>query len=142
MATTTTRKPASSNGTEAGKTPLQMLLAKSNTKQVLKLYIEDEEGQKQEIALTFTSIGSKAYDKLVAKHPATAEQRLDGATYNPDTFCPALIAVCLTDPEMTESQAKQLWNSDTWSRGDLMAIFGAAMKVNNQGVDIPFTERD
>lgn len=141
MTTTTAKKTAASaNGVE--KTPLQMLLAKRNNKRTLKLYIEDEDGEKQEISLTFTSIGSKAYDKLVSKHPPTAEQRLDGATYNPDTFAPALVSVCMTDPEITEAQAKQLWTSETWSRGDLMAMFGTAVGVNNQGSDIPFTERD
>lgn len=142
MATTTAKKTAESNGTGEGKTALQLLLSKQNTKRVLKLYITDENGEPQEIELTFTSIGSKAYDKLVAKHPPTAEQRLEGSTYNPDTFIPALISVCMTDPEMSDAQAKQLWTSESWSRGDLMAIFGAAMGVNNQGVDVPFSERD
>jgi hypothetical protein len=140
--TRTPRKTAASkaNGEEAP-SKLHQLLHKAPTTKTLPLFFEDEEGEKHEIELKFVSIGAKAYDKLAAKHPPTVEQRLEGSTFNTETFAPALIAACCVDPEMSETEAKQLWNSDTWSRGDRLSIYRAAVEVNNAGMDIPFSER-
>jgi hypothetical protein len=46
------------------------------------------------------------------------------------------------DPEITPEQAKQIWNSDDWSRGDVMVLFRNAVELNNRGLDIPFSEGD
>ena len=55
------------------------------------IYLDSEDG-KQELTLLYQAIGATAYDKLIAKHPPTAEQRVEGSSFNIDTFAPALIA--------------------------------------------------
>lgn len=120
---------------------VDMLLNKPRATQELTLYIKDDNGDEHEVTMLFQSIGAKDYDKLVSKHPPTAEQRSQGATFNMDTFAPALISTCLVEPEMSQAEAKQLWASPDWSRGDLMALFRTAVDINNQGIDIPFNAR-
>ena len=82
----------------------------------------------------------REYDKLVAKHPPKPEQRAEGSSFDIDTFAPALIAAVCVDPEMSEKDAKDIWNSPAWSRGDLMVLFRNAVELNNRGLDIPFSE--
>lgn len=109
------------------------------TKEVV-LAVPDSDGQVIEYVFTMRAIGSKAYDVLVAVHPPTADQKKDQMTYNPDTFGPALIAACSVSPSLTPNEAKELWDSDEWSRGEVMALFSAAVEVNSKGLDVPFTE--
>jgi len=92
-----------------------------------------------EVELTYTAIGAGAYDKLVGKYPPTTEQRADGASFNLDTFAPALISAVCTDPVMTYKDAKEIWDSDEWSRGECMTLWRKAIELCNRGFDIPFT---
>lgn len=106
------------------------------------IYLLNEDGGKDEVTLKYQAIGAQAYDKLVAKHPPKPEQRAEGASFNMDTFAPALIAACCLEPEMSGEDAKAIWTSDDWSRGDLMVLFRNAVELNNRGIDIPFSESD
>jgi len=117
---------------------LDLMKGKSRAKKTFSLYLKDDNGEEQEVSLTFQAIGMKEYDKLVSKHPPKAEDRVEGASFNMDTFAPALIAACSVDPEMEESDAKEIWDSPGWSRGDLMVLFREAVDLNNRGLDIPF----
>ena len=119
---------------------LDLLKGKSRAKETFSIYIADEDGEQQEVTLTFQAIGALEYDKLVSKHPPKADQRVEGASFNIDTFAPALIAKVSKDPEMSEEDAVEIWNSPEWSRGDLMVLFRHAVELNNRGVDIPFSE--
>lgn len=118
---------------------LDLMKGKSRAKETFSIYINDDTGEQQEISLTFQAIGAVEYDKLVSKHPPKAEQRVEGASFDIDSFAPALIARCSVDPEMTEKDAKEIWESPEWSRGDLMVLFRRAVELNNRGVDIPFS---
>lgn len=111
----------------------------SRTKEVV-LAVPDADGNVVELVFTMRAIGSKGYDTLVSVHPPTGEQKKEGAGYNPDTFGPALISACSLDPKLTPNEAKELWDSDEWSRGEVMALFTAAVEVNSKGLDVPFTE--
>ena len=124
------------------KATLDHLKKKTRARETFSIFIADEDGQPQELTLTYQAIGAQEYDKLVRKHPPTAEQRVEGASFNIDSFGPALIAKSCLEPEMTEADAKELWNSPEWSRGDLMVLFRHAVDLNNRGVDIPFTAND
>jgi hypothetical protein len=117
---------------------LDLLKGKSRAKETFTIYLTDENGEQQEVKLTYQAIGAREYDRLVAKHPPTAEQRVDGANFNIDTFAPALISRVCVDPDMTEKDAKEIWESPEWSRGDLMVLFRHAVELNNRGLDIPF----
>lgn len=103
------------------------------------LKVPDEDGEIIEFVVTLKAVGSKAYDDLVAKHPPTREQKADGGTHNPDTFGPALISACSFEPSMTPNEAAELWNSEDWSRGEVMELFMAAVEVCSKGLDVPFT---
>ncbi len=121
---------------------LDLLLNKKPATSTFSLFLTDGDGEQVEVTMTYKAIGATAYDKLVAKHPPKAEQRVEGASFNIDTFAPALIAACCVEPELTMEQAKQLWESEDWSRGDVMVLFSRAVQLNNKGIDIPFNVTD
>lgn len=124
---------------EASKTAtLDLLKSKKRARETFSLFLLDEDGEQQEVQMTFQSIGARAYDKLVSKHPPKADERVEGASFHLDTFAPALIAACAVDPEMTPQDATEIWESEDWSRGDLMVLFTKAVSINNRGIDIPF----
>jgi hypothetical protein len=119
---------------------LDLLKNKRRAETRFSIYVTDTDGEQQEVELHFRAIGAQEYDKLVSKHPPKPEQRIEGAAFNIDTFAPALIARCAVEPEMSEKDAKEIWDSPDWSRGDLMVLFRNAVDLNNRGVDIPFSE--
>ena len=41
---------------------------------------------------------------------------------------------------MSHEDALEIWESEAWSRGDLMVLFRNAVELNNRGLDIPFNE--
>ena len=116
---------------------LDKLLSKRRATTTFQVMIDDEE-----LDITFQSIGAAAYDKLVSKNPPTAAQRVDGASFNMDTFAPALISACSVTPELSPEDAKAIWESEDWSRGELMVLFRNAVEINNKGFNIPFSETD
>lgn len=91
------------------------------------------------VDIKFRAIGTAAYDRLMSKYPPTAQQRKDGLVYDLNRFAPALFHYCMVEPEMSLAEAQELWNSDSWNRGELSSLFMAAVEVNNKGMDIPFT---
>lgn len=116
------------------------LQAKPKRTKDVVLRIPDADGDIVELVVTLKAIGSKAYDDLMAKHPPTGEQKKDNAQYNPETFGPALIAACSWEPRMTPNEVIEIWNSDDWSRGEVMELFVASIEVCSKGLDVPFTE--
>lgn len=120
---------------------LDLLKNKKKAIKKFSLYLTDDDGEQVEVELTFQALGSKEYDKLVAKFPPKPEQRMEGAAFDADKFAPALISACSVEPEMTLEDAQEIWTSDAWSRGDLMALFRTAVELNNRGIDIPFSEQ-
>jgi hypothetical protein len=129
MSTANTRRPA---------TFKDLLHKPARTKEVV-LKVPDNDGNIIEYIVTLRAIGSKTYDVLVGMHPPTAEQKKEGAAYNPDTFGPALISACAITPLITPNEAKELWESEEWSRGEVMELFVAAVEVCSKGLDVPFT---
>lgn len=86
---------------------------------------------------TFRGIGRARYEALVDKHPPTLEQRtkakatgMGELAWNHDTFPPALVAACVTEPAMTEEQVAQLWASEDWNQAELVTLLNAAIEVN------------
>lgn len=116
---------------------LDLLKSKSRARDTFTIYI-DSDGTKQEVELTFQAIGATEYDKLVSKHPPKAEQRVDGASFDIDSFGPDLIHKVSLEPDISLKDAQEIWNSPDWSRGDVMVLFRKAVELNNRGVDIPF----
>jgi hypothetical protein len=118
---------------------LDQLVNKPRSTTEFSLFLNDGDGGSNEVTLKYQAIGMRAYDRLVAKHPPKPEQRAEGASFDIDSFAPALIAACSVDPEITPTEAKQIWDSEDWSRGDVMVLFRNAVELNNRGLDIPFS---
>ena len=108
---------------------LDALLGKRKQERELVLVINDEE-----LSFHFKAIGAQEYDKLLAKHPPTMDQRADGAVYNINSFAPALLAKVCDDPELDPDEWDKVWRSPEWGRGELMQIFGTAVQVCNTGL--------
>lgn len=118
---------------------IDLLKNKPRASTEFTLYITDEDGNQNEVTLKYRAIGMREYDKLVSKHPPKPEQRVDGASFDIDSFAPALISAVCVEPEISPEDAKEIWNSPEWSRGDLMVLFRNAVELNNRGLDIPFS---
>lgn len=143
MATATAAKveeSRSKQSSDSKRATLDLLKTKARSTMEFSLFINDADGEKIEVTLKYQSIGARDYDKLVAKHPPKNEQRAEGSSFNIDTFAPALIASCCIEPEMSREDAQAIWDSEDWSRGDLMVLFRNAIELNNRGIDIPFSD--
>jgi hypothetical protein len=99
-----------------------------------------EAAEPEMVYFTFQSLGRKTFDALVDKHPSTPAQKEearkngldDNLQFNIDTFPIAIITACCIDPDLTEDDVKQLWDSDEWNSAELTSLFNAALSVNQQ----------
>lgn len=110
---------------------------KSKKRRTSKVTVEVDGEQ---LELLFEAISYKELDSLQAKHPPTQAQRIEGAAYNRNTFPPALVAACSVEPKISEAEARDIWQSDDWSSGELTTLFQAVSDLCLRGLDIPFTE--
>lgn len=101
---------------------------------------DGEDGEGEEWTLLFRAIGSAEYDRLITKFPPTADQRREGMSYDVDRFGPTLLSKVCVDPVLTVEDARAIWTSDEWNRGELGALFTAAVEICNRGFDLPPTE--
>jgi hypothetical protein len=129
---TAAQQEQSKTDKERTRDTLGLLKSKKRKTSELAISINDEP-----ITLKFQAISSTELDKLRAKHPPTKAQQANGAGINFDTFQPALVAMTLTDPVMTEDEVREMWSSDYWSSGELSQIFEAASEVCLAGLDVP-----
>ena len=102
----------------------------------------DEDGNATELPIKYQAISSKAYDDLQASHPPSSKDKAQGASYNVDTFAPALIAAVSCIPRLTLAEATEIHQSEDWSGGEIGNLFMNALLVCNSGFDIPFNARD
>lgn len=102
--------------------------------------------REETVVFRFEALGREAFEALRDSHPPSSEQRsefrrsalamglaphqIGELAHNPDTFPPALLAACCADPAMTETQARDLWDSDEFSQAELAEMFDAALTVN------------
>lgn len=142
MAASAASKTASARSTQSRKSKaatLDMLKGKHRAVSTFSIFLPDEKGDPQEFQLTYKAIGAMEYDKLVGKYPPTTEQRADGQTFNINDFAPALISAVCQDPELSFDDAKEIWDSPDWSRGEVVTLWRRALDLCNRGFDIPFT---
>ena len=124
---------------ESKRATFEMLVKKPRLETEVPVKIPGDDGVPVKMMMLFRAIGARDYDKLLTRHPPTTEQRADGMSYNLNTFGPALISRVCIDPEMSEEQATEIWNSSDWGRGEVMSLFSAAVDLCNKGLDISFT---
>lgn len=115
------------------------LVKKPVRTKTITMKVPGDDDAVEELTLRVRAIGQQAYDALLAEHPPTKKQKESGDSYNIETFCPALISKSLVEPTLTYDEARELWTSETWSRGELTELFFSCVDVNNKGLNIPFT---
>lgn len=114
-------------------TPERKTQAQKDLAKARKEAAEAEEAIKENsIKFTFRTIGRRRFEKLVEDNQPTPDQKekTPEIDWNPDTFPPKIIAESLVEPELTEEQVQELWDSEDWSSGDLEALFLTAIMVN------------
>lgn len=87
------------------------------------------------MSLRLRAMSGPDYDALERQHGPEASDidRLGRPLlFNPRTFPPALVAACCVEPVLSEDEAKKLWLSPSWSKGDLDALFSAAYELNHR----------
>lgn len=96
------------------------------------------------VTFVFRSVNRKVIEKALEEYPPTPQQRVrfrqqlkdlgeptnQVLPYNEETFPPVLISLSCESPEMTEEQARQMWNDDNWSRAELGRLMAAAWAAN------------
>lgn len=88
------------------------------------------------VSLLFRAIGAQEYDKLLTRYPPTKEQQAEGASFNQDKFAPALLSRVCVEPVMDEDEWTEIWNSPDWNRGEIGAMFWAAVELCNKGMEL------
>lgn len=116
----------------------EQLKKKRRVTKTVHVGVSDDDGEPIEVALTFRALAGSRYDELVAKHPPRPEDKKQGFFYNPDSFGPALIAATCIEPDLTEEDAIEIWESDDWNRGERMILLMAAIEVCTSGLNVPF----
>lgn len=92
----------------------------------------------ESVSFKFRSIGRAAFEELMLRHLPTRDQKEQArkagaqATYNADTFPPALIAATCVEPELQVHEAEELWKDPSWNQAELLELFLAALDVNQQ----------
>lgn len=128
--------------TASKRATLDLLRSKKRLEKEMTVLLPVGDGKTEEVSFLFQSIGAQEWDRLVAKFPPTAEQRAEGASFNMHTFAPALLARVCVDPELTEEDWKEIWNSPDWNRGEVVQFYVTAVELCSTGMDIPFSGRD
>lgn len=88
------------------------------------------------VSFLFRSIGAQAYDRLITKCPPTKEQQADGGAYDQNRFAPLLLAAVCVEPVLDEAEWREIWESPDWNRGEVMALFWAAVELCNKGLEL------
>jgi chromatin segregation and condensation protein Rec8/ScpA/Scc1 (kleisin family) len=93
----------------------------------------------QVVEFVFRSVGRSKFENLVDSCPPTKAQKTEASKKNEeepgwdhDTFPPTLIAAALVEPELSEEEAFDLWDSEEWNQAELVSLFLAALAVNQQ----------
>ena len=100
--------------------------------------LEALEGEAEEASedFTFRGIGRKVFEDLIDNHEATKEQRAkarkagEEVQWNAETFPQALVSASLVDPDLSEEDIHEIWDSEDWNQAELLELFSAALEVN------------
>lgn len=117
------------------KATLDKLRNKKRRLKVVKVQIDGDE-----LEMSFAAISAHDLDRLQGQHVPTIEQKARGMAFNPETFAPALVAACSVEPKLSADDAKEIWESDAWSTGELNYLFDTVSALCMEGLNIPFTE--
>ncbi len=101
-----------------------------------------DKARETEITFEFAAIGRYAYDELVEdpRYKPTKQDQKEGANFNPLTFPQALVSASCVSPEMTISEAEDLFTDPNWNGAELQRIFYAALECNIETGDTPLSQ--
>lgn len=106
--------------------------------------IEALEGEVEDATVTFVveAVGAERWSELVGEHPPTPEQEAEGWPYDAESMGPMLLSESIVEidgePEtVSEKQAAKIWND--WSDAERSVLFLAAVAVNREVRNVPFT---
>jgi hypothetical protein len=117
--------------TEAKRASFELLKNKKRQQQEFTLKVNGDE-----FTFLFEAVSAKVWDDLVTRHKPTMEQKAEQMSYNPETFAPALMSRVCIDPVMNESEWREIWTSDEYSKGELSELFWSAFGLCNRGLDV------
>lgn len=93
----------------------------------------------------FQNLSRAAYSDLVEAHPPTEEQRAEAESFGKDllgrpvrespdfdidSFAPALVAACIVEPPLTETEVEEMFNDPAWTTEELITLYNAANQTN------------
>lgn len=87
-----------------------------------------EEMSESEMAFTFEAVSNAELDVLKAACPPTPKQVEAGLQWNPERYCPQLIAKCAVEPKVTPKDAIEL--SETLTESQFTKLWQTAAAVN------------
>lgn len=105
----------------------------------LKVEFEElaNEMEDEVVTFVFRSIGRSNFDQVIEECPPTSQQLKEASndgedppSWNTDTFPPAIIAAAIVEPELTEEQVYEIWESEDWSHAEVASLYLAALDVN------------
>jgi len=81
------------------------------------------------------------YDDLIGEHPPTDEQREQGYAWSPDTFGPALLAVCIgqdlpPDERMSEKDWLDWASTAAASHAEYVLLVNTCLAVNDRTLNV------
>lgn len=94
-----------------------------------------DEMRASEMAFTFEAVSNAELERIKATCPPTPSQAEKGLQWNPETYCPALVARCAVEPKVDISEAVQL--SETLTESQFLKLWQTAAAVNIGADDAP-----
>lgn len=113
----------------------ESLLGKGRKTRTVKITVDGES-----VELKFGAIPAHEMDALQQRHAPTKEQAKRNMAFNVNTLAPELVSLCAIEPEISKEQARDIWNSENWSAGELNYLFDTCSALCMDGFDIPFSD--
>lgn len=88
------------------------------------------------VTFSFRALGAEEFEALLHAHPptkediATARRKGQSPPRFGDTFGPAFVAACLTEPVLSPEEVAVIWKDPAWSFEERDALFAAAWVAN------------
>lgn len=117
---------------KAKRATLDMLLGKKPNKDEFTVPFGPDGEQ---VSFLYVSVGATEYDEMLTEHPPTPEQKVAGASFNINTFAPALMARVCREPAIDVGSWTELWRSPSWGRGELLGLFWRAAGLCSKEID-------
>lgn len=120
------------------KATVDQLKKKPRKTKTVEVTVIGDDGEPMVVEMLFQAISGVEFDRLKQRYKPTQEDRKAGLDYNSEKMAPLLIAATAVDPDLSEEDAQEIWDSDDWNRGERMQLFMAAMEVCTSGLNVPF----